>query len=94
MVFKSFLLASTAMVLSLASIASAHPGEEFNKHEHMEELANAHAVADMNARALEACQSRSDVIERKERAIIRRAATFERLRQEKGLQDSMFDTVK
>lgn len=73
--------------LSLAPLAAAHPGEKFNKRAHMEEMANAHAVADVNARALEACQSRPDVKERRERAVARRAATFERLRQERGLQD-------
>lgn len=73
--------------LSLAPLAAAHPGEKFNKRAHMEEMANAHAVADVNARALKACQSRPDVKERRERAVARRAATFERLRQERGLQD-------
>ncbi|KAI4597023.1 hypothetical protein KJ359_004934 [Pestalotiopsis sp. 9143b] len=85
------LLGTLAFVaLSLAPLTAAHPGEKFNKRAHMEEMANAHAVADVNARALEACQSRPDVKERRERAVARRAATFERLRQERGLQDETF----
>lgn len=74
--------------LSLTALVAAHPG--FDKREHMEELANAHVVAEVNARALEACQSRPDVIARKERAIARRAATFTRLLQEEGLDDGSF----
>jgi hypothetical protein len=76
-------------VLSLASVATSHPGEVFDKRQHMEELANAHAIADINARALEACQNNPEVVERRERAVARRAATFERLRKEKGLSDGM-----
>ncbi|KAK9423661.1 putative Intradiol ring-cleavage dioxygenase [Seiridium unicorne] len=83
MFHKTFILTA----LSLASLATAHPGEKFNKREHMEELANAHAVAEVNARPLEICQSRLDVIERRERAVARRAATFERLRTENCLND-------
>jgi protocatechuate 3,4-dioxygenase beta subunit len=42
----------------------------------------------MNARALEACQNRPEVKARKERAIARRAETFARLREERGLNDA------
>lgn len=84
--FRSTLLTIAASAIWLASIATAHPGS-FNKREHMEALANAHAVADVNARALEACQNQPEFIANKERAIVRRAATFERLRKEKGLTD-------
>ncbi|KAM0820780.1 putative Intradiol ring-cleavage dioxygenase [Seiridium cardinale] len=55
----------------------------------MEELANTHAVAEVNARELEICHSRPD-IERRERAVARRAATFARLRKENGLNDETF----
>jgi hypothetical protein len=84
--FQSTLLTIAASALWLASITAAHPGE-FDKRAHMEALADAHVVADVNARALKDCQSRPDFIERKERAIARRAATFERLREERGLTD-------
>ncbi|KAH6653852.1 Intradiol ring-cleavage dioxygenase [Truncatella angustata] len=77
-------------VLSLASLAIAHPTDKFDRREYMEELADAHAVAEVNARALEACQNRPDVLERRERAVARRAATFERLRQERDLSDADF----
>ncbi|KAK7995907.1 Intradiol ring-cleavage dioxygenase [Apiospora marii] len=88
MAFK--LLTSLAVGLSLTSIVASHPGEKFNKRAHMEELANGHAVADVNSRALEACQNRPEVKARKERAIARRAATFDRLRQERDLSDATF----
>ncbi|KAK9779186.1 putative Intradiol ring-cleavage dioxygenase [Seiridium cardinale] len=82
---KTFILT----VLSLASLATAHSGEIFNKKEHMEELANTHAVAEVNAREFEICHSRPD-IERRERAVARRAATFARLRKANGLNDDTF----
>lgn len=81
--FKSLVM----VALSLTFLASAHPGEKFDQREHMDELANAHVVAEVNARALEACQSRPDFIARKERAVARRAETFERLLREKGLDN-------
>lgn len=81
------LLTTLAVGLSLTPIVASHPGEKFDKRAHMEELANGHAVADVNSRALEACQSRPEVRARKERAIARRAATFDRLRQERDLSD-------
>lgn len=80
-------LAGVGVGLSLVSAAAGHPGEVFDKRAHMDELANGHAVADVNARALEACQNRPEVIARKERAVARRAATFERLRRERGLSE-------
>ncbi|KAK8047127.1 Intradiol ring-cleavage dioxygenase [Apiospora saccharicola] len=88
MAFK--LLTTLAVGLSLTSIVASHPGEKFDKRAHMEELANGHAVADVNSRALEACQNRPEVKARKERAIARRAATFDRLRQERDLSDATF----
>ncbi|KAI1169486.1 Intradiol ring-cleavage dioxygenase [Nemania sp. FL0916] len=84
MMFTSSFAAGVALVLSLASIAAAHPGE--SEHHIQEEATNAHVVNMINTRALEACQSNPEVKARKERAIARRAATFARLRQERNLE--------
>lgn len=85
MLFMSSFAAGVAVVLSLASIATAHPGESAQQIE--DEVANAHVVNIINTRALEACQNDPEVKARKERAIARRAATFARLRQERNLDD-------
>jgi hypothetical protein len=84
-----FSTAFIVAVLPFASLVTAHPGVPFDRAEHMDELANAHAVAEVNAQALKACENRPDVLERKERAVARRAATFERLRMEHGLSDGV-----
>lgn len=85
MVFTSKILAASGLLLSLASLGAAHPGEGHEKR--LEEASNAHMVAALNARALEACNARPEVKARKERAIARRQATFDQLRQKRGLKD-------
>lgn len=85
MVFTSKFLAASGLLLSLASLGASHPGEGHEKR--LEEASNAHMVAALNARALEACNTRPDVKARKERAIARRQATFDQLRQKRGLKD-------
>jgi len=73
---------------SLAFLTTGHPGENLSERQIRDEVGNAHVVNMMNARALEACQNDPEVKARKERAIARRAATFARLRQEKGLENA------
>lgn len=87
MMFISLFAAGVAVVLSLASMASAHPGEHLSERQIKDEVANAHVVNMINSRALEACQNDPEVKARKERAIARRAATFARLRKERSLDD-------
>ncbi|KAF3001094.1 hypothetical protein E8E14_005482 [Neopestalotiopsis sp. 37M] len=88
MVFSTKVLAASGLLLSLASLGAAHPGEGHEKR--LEEASNAHMVAALNARALEACNQRPEVKARKERAIARREATFAELRQKRGLKDESF----
>ncbi|KAI0877805.1 Intradiol ring-cleavage dioxygenase [Hypoxylon argillaceum] len=88
MMFISLFAAGVAVVLSLASMASAHPGEHLSERQIKDEVANAHVVNMINSRALEACQNDPEVKARKERAIARRAATFARLRKERSLDDA------
>ena len=91
MMFTSSVATGLVAVLSsLALTATAHPGENLSKRQIEEEAANAHVVNMLNTRALEACQNDPDVKAYKERAIARRAATFARLRQERGLEDGKF----
>ncbi|KAJ8104838.1 hypothetical protein ONZ43_g7667 [Nemania bipapillata] len=88
MMFTSSFAVGVAVVLSLASIATAHPGEHLSKRQIDDEMGNAHVVNLINSRALEACQNDPEVKARKERAIARRAATFARLRKERNLEDA------
>ncbi|ORY57721.1 Intradiol ring-cleavage dioxygenase [Pseudomassariella vexata] len=81
---------SLSSLLSLSPLTAAHHNEKFDKQAHMDELANAHAVAEVNSRALKACQNQPEVQARKDRAIARRAATFDRLRHERGLEEAPF----
>lgn len=81
--------AGVAVVLSLASIATAHPGEHLSARQIEDEVANAHFVNMINSRALEKCQNDPEVKAGKERAVARRAATFARLRQERNLDEGM-----
>ncbi|KAI1191843.1 Intradiol ring-cleavage dioxygenase [Nemania serpens] len=80
--------AGVAVVLSLASIATAHPGEHLSARQIEDEVANAHFVNMINSRALEKCQNDPEVKAGKERAVARRAATFARLRQERNLDEA------
>ncbi|GAP91606.2 putative gpi anchored dioxygenase [Rosellinia necatrix] len=88
MIFTSSLAAGVAAVLSLASMVTAHPGEHLSARRIKDEVDNSHVVSMMNAKALEACQNDPEVKARRERAVARRAATFERLRRERNLQDT------
>ncbi|KAI1737657.1 Intradiol ring-cleavage dioxygenase [Xylaria scruposa] len=88
MIFTSSFAASVAVVLSLASMVTAHPGEHLSARQIEDEMGNAHVVNMLNSRALEACQNDPEVKARKERAIARRAATFARLRQERNLEEA------
>lgn len=80
-----------AMSVSLIQVqVLAHPGENFDKRARMEELTRHHVVAEVNSRALQACAAQPKVKIRRRAAIARRAATFERLRQEKDLADGQY----
>ncbi|KAI2630183.1 putative GPI anchored dioxygenase [Hypomontagnella submonticulosa] len=89
MVFVPSVAATLVAALSLTPIVVfAHPGEKYGKREALEEMGNAHVVAVMNARALEACQNSPAVKARKERAMARRAETFARLRRERSADNA------
>ncbi|KAI0377639.1 putative GPI anchored dioxygenase [Hypomontagnella monticulosa] len=89
MVFVPSVAATLVAALSLTPVmVFAHPGEKYGKREALEEMGNAHVVATMNARALEACQNSPKVKARKERAMARRAETFARLRRERGIDNA------
>ncbi|KAI1816866.1 Intradiol ring-cleavage dioxygenase [Poronia punctata] len=77
-----------AVLSSLALTATAHPGEKLDKRAMQEEAGNMHVVNTINSRALSACSDAPAVKARKERAIARRAATFARLREQRGLEEA------
>lgn len=89
--FDTMMLPPTVLValatILMTKVVSAHPEELFDKRAHIEELTRHHVVAEVNSRALQACADEPSVKARREQAIARRAATFERLRQERGLAD-------
>lgn len=87
MIFTPSFVAGVAVVLSLASMVTAHPGEHLSARQIEDEMGNAHVVNMMNTRALDACQNDPEVKARKERALARRAATFARLRKERDLEE-------
>ncbi|KAI0513006.1 Intradiol ring-cleavage dioxygenase [Xylaria bambusicola] len=86
--FKRLFELGVAVVLSLSVLVTAHPGENLSARQIRDEVDNAHVVNIINSRALEACQNDPEVKARKARAIARRAATFARLREERGLTEA------
>ncbi|KAI1375338.1 putative GPI anchored dioxygenase [Hypoxylon crocopeplum] len=89
MVFVPSIAATLAAALSLTPVlVLGHPGEQYGKREALEEMGNAHVVATMNARALEACQNAPAVKARKERAMARRLETFQKLRRERSTENA------
>lgn len=86
MMFLRSVFAALAASL-MPRLVLAHPEELFDKRAHLEEMTRHHVVAEVNSRALEACSNLPQVKARREQAIARRVATFERLRKERNLVD-------
>lgn len=84
MMFPTTVLVALATSL-MTKMVSAHPEELFDKRAHLEEVTRHHVVAEVNSRALQACADLPRVKARRQQAIARRVATFERLRQERNL---------
>lgn len=84
MMFLQTVFAALAASL-MTHLVSAHPEELFDKRAHLDEMTRHHVVAEVNSRALEACSNLPQVKARREQAIARRVATFERLRKERNL---------
>lgn len=76
------MLFSKSLILSLAALASAHPGHEEEERRHV--LAS-RATALNTKRALQNCASRLDARGFHEKAAHRREAELERLRVARGL---------
>lgn len=89
MAVVSRFLAVTALCLSsLVSIAAAHPGEHHDNLEVIREIKARSIEFENQSRELQsACENNEEAQARKERAYARRAATVERLRRERGLED-------
>lgn len=85
MLLRSVFAALAASLMP--GLVLAHPEELFDKRAHLEEMTRHHVVAEVNSRALEACSNLPRVKARREQAIARRVATFERLRKERNLAD-------
>lgn len=87
----------TTVLVALATslmtqMVSAHPEELFDKRAHLEEMTRHHVVAEVNSRALQACADQPRVKARRQEAIARRVATFERIRQERNLANGKSPT--
>jgi hypothetical protein len=86
MVGPSFLLALAT--ISSLSFTVAHPGEHHDAKIVAREMEIRALMAENQARELNECQGSFDVEARRDRAIARRAATVQRLREERGLTNS------
>jgi len=84
----SRLLAATAICLSLVFTPSlAHPGEHYDEVEVLKVM-RARGLEALEQRAqYDGCANSEEAVAREERAILRRAATVQRLREERGLLD-------
>jgi hypothetical protein len=83
-------VAAIALAYSLCgSLTTAHPGEEAHDVKSIaREMRRTAAIAEYQKRQLDACHDSEHVREMYERAIHRRTATAQRLREERGLTDS------
>jgi hypothetical protein len=90
----SRLLAATAICLSFISAPTvAHPGEHYDQAEILKEM-RARGLEALEQRAqYDGCANSEESIAREERAILRRAATVQRLREERGLLDGVSSSV-
>jgi hypothetical protein len=87
-VISKFLVVTALFLSSLVSIAAAHPGEHHDNLEVIREIKARSIDFENQSRELQsACENNEEAEARKERAYARRAATVERLRRERGLQD-------
>ena len=89
MAVLSRVLAVTALCLSsLISNATAHPGEHHDNLEIIKEIRARSIEFENQQRELQsASENNEEAQARKERAYARRAATVQRLRKERGLED-------
>lgn len=92
--FPPSILMALAISILVKQQVRAHPGEKFDKRARLEELTRHHVVAEVNSRALQACAAQPKVQARRKQAIARRAATFERLRQDAGLSEGKFPRTR
>lgn len=82
------LLAALATITSLSNIlTAAHPGERHDANLVARQMEIRTAMAENQFRELNACEGSFDVEARRERAIERRAATVQRLRAERGIDE-------
>lgn len=79
----SKILAVAAICLS--SIVVAHPGEHIDKVTVYKEMRARGLEAEEQKKSLEQCSDAEHTRERRERAYARRAATVQRLREERGI---------
>jgi hypothetical protein len=84
----SRLLAVSAICFSfIFTLTSGHPGEHYDKVAVLKEM-RARGLEAMEQRAeYDKCANSAEAIAREERAMVRRAATVQRLREERGLID-------
>jgi len=90
MSLKPLALAALALAATLTTLTSAHPGERLDVLEELAKARARHAVADINNDALSQCNDLDEVRERRERAMTRRLATFNRLRAERGIDNGKY----
>jgi hypothetical protein len=88
----SRLLAVSAICLSFVLPAYAHPGEHHDQAEILKEM-RVRGLEALEQRAhYDGCANSEESIAREERAMLRRAATVQRLREERGLLNGKLPT--
>ncbi|KAF2453724.1 Intradiol ring-cleavage dioxygenase [Lineolata rhizophorae] len=78
-------IAAAAATASLCGLAIAHPGEAHDAEKHARELATRNLYATKMSRDLEKCYSHPGYLAAQKRAVERRSAMVERLRQLRGI---------
>ncbi|KAH7419284.1 Intradiol ring-cleavage dioxygenase [Cadophora sp. MPI-SDFR-AT-0126] len=87
-VISRFFAVTALCLSSLVSIVAAHPGEHHDNLEIIQEIRARSIEFENQQRELQsACENNEEAQARKERAYARRAATVQRLRKERGLED-------
>lgn len=80
-------IAILAIPAILTPLVLGHPGEKISVEDALWQADVRHAIADINTDALMRCDNQPHSRERKERAMARRMATFNKLRAQNGVSN-------
>lgn len=85
--FSRFVTRAVVVFSLFSALVSGHPGEHYDKTAILKEM-RARGLEAIEQRAqYDKCANSEEAMAREERALVRRAATIQRLREERGLLD-------